>query len=178
MTRVLAFVLMAVALASTAPACVALPPPPRLIGENDADYSSRAKAFRETLNVAGARDTQERLFAKAVRVSIARVVAKRAIKIDDAFVGNEVAVEPLASIKGVRGREPITLADRVMSSCGPLGDGSATAASVGSYVLLFENPDKERPNGMLLSDLREPMILQKLEQAIRETPGLVENSQR
>ena len=58
-----------------------------------------------------------------------------------------------------------------MTTCGPYGDGTATGAAPGSYVLLFEDVSPEGPTGhfgLLLTELREPRVLDRFSEVVQK----------
>ena len=152
--------------ATSVPTLACIPPPPvsQLPGESEKAYKERHKAAALAEDDEMRRGYQIALFEKASRVSIARVESTETIQLADGE-GRKVTVTPMKALKGDASGDRVLLADRILTTCGWAGGGSAPRGGPGDYVILFEG-DLFRSGaerfGLLAREARDPRLLQAL----------------
>jgi hypothetical protein len=151
-----------------AKACIPPPPPLALNGESDSAYRGRARAFQDAELDEDRRRVQVVWFDAASSVSLARIT--RVIELTRVL---DHGMSPAARAEAVRlgsfkGDAPtgvtVAMEDVVATTCGIHGGGTAPRASVGDYVVVFENvqPQGTGHVGMMLRDLREPRVIKAI----------------
>ena len=173
MTRsVLALSLALAMCPGAASACIPPAPPIQLSGESDRDYLERRNAFTQAVLYGERRAAQERLYDKASRVSLARVIKsdRLSLILNDGAPARRVEVLPIAIFKGAPlNGETRKLEDAGLTSCGRYGGGNATISAPGDYIVLFEDANPSAPTGyygLLLTELLEPRILGRFDKVV------------
>ena len=144
---------LAVALAFAPAAALACPPPPPPPApwpdESPGHFGERLRAI-EAEELARTVEAQQRRWAEAASVVLARVERVEPIRSGLYDGMNRATLLPMRALKGSAPRRAFVLADSGMTDCGAYGAGDATAARSGEVVLLYLR--RGRPSARTLLD--------------------------
>ncbi len=139
--------------ATTAQACMPMPPPPREDGESAEAYATRVTAWQAQRDAEAAQwrhDRQVRLWDEADSVFLARIERVRPFETAMFGTSQRVTLRGVRALKGRAYTNRFTLNSTDGTSCGPLPGFDAITGNVGDTFVIFVRggrPNQARVQG-------------------------------